>query len=65
MKHTITHHTVTSDDPVFTRPRRLSEKRLAIARREFEHMLELGIVRPSSSNWASPQHMIPKKGTGD
>lgn len=24
-------------------------------------MMELGIVRPSSSTWTSPLHMVPKK----
>ena len=28
-------------------------------------MLQLGIVRPSSSCWASPLHMVPKKTPGD
>ena len=28
-------------------------------------MLQLGIVRPSSSAWASPLHMVPNKATGD
>ena len=28
-------------------------------------MMELGIVRPSSSNWASPLHMVPKETPGD
>lgn len=28
-------------------------------------MLQLGIVRPSSSSWASPLHMVPKKTASD
>ena len=37
----------------------------AIASREFEHMLQLGIIRPSSSCWSSALHMVPKKTPGD
>ena len=43
----------------------MSPERLEIARKEFEHMLQLGIVRQSSSNWSSPLHMVPKKMPGD
>ena len=64
-KHTVTHHIKTTGPPVSSRARRLEPERLRIARQEFEHMLELGIIQPSSSNWASPLHMVPKKTPGD
>ena len=61
-KHDVTHHIKTTGPPVSARARRLSPH---VARKEFEHMLELGIIRPSSSTWASPLHMVPKKTPGD
>lgn len=65
VKHTVTHHIVTTGPPVYARPRRLAADRLKMARSEFEHMQELGIIRPSSSNWSSPLHMVPKSTPGD
>ena len=65
VKHDITHHIETTGPPAFARPRRLAPERLQIARKEFEHMLQLGIIRPSSSSWSSPLHMVPKKTPGD
>lgn len=32
------------------------------AKAEFDILLQEGIIRPSKSSWASPLHMIPKKG---
>lgn len=65
VRHNVTHHIVTTGPPVFSKPRRLAGDRLATARREFEHMLQLGIIRPSSSSWSSALHMVPKRDPGD
>ena len=64
IKHNITHHINTRGSPVSTHPGRLAPKWLKIAQQEFEHMLELGIIPPSSSSWSSPLHMAVKK-SGD
>lgn len=65
VKHSITHSITTTGPPVSSRSRRLAPDRLKIARREFDHMLQLGIIRPSSSAWSSPLHMVPKQSPGD
>ncbi len=65
IKHDIVHHIETTGRPVSTRTRRLAPERLRIAREEFEHILELGIIRPSSSSWSSALHMVPKRTPGD
>ena len=63
-KHDVTHHIVTTGPPVHARTRRLSPERLKVVRSEFDHMMDLGIIRLSSSPWSSPLHMVPKK-SGD
>ena len=65
VKHDATHHIATTGPPVSARARRLAPDRLRVARQEFDHMLELGIIQPSSSSWSSPLHMVPKKTPGD
>ncbi|XP_037503479.1 uncharacterized protein LOC119378389 [Rhipicephalus sanguineus] len=65
IKHKVTHHIVTTGPPVTARLRRLAGQRHETARREFDHMLQLGIIRPSSSNWSSALHMVPKQEPGD
>ena len=61
VKHDITHHIITTGPPIKARTRRLSPERLKIARQEFEHMLQQGIIH----SWSSPLHMVPKKSPGD
>ncbi|CAK9810898.1 Transposon Tf2-9 polyprotein [Anthophora plagiata] len=62
--HGTRHHIRTSPGPsIACRPRRLAPDRLQIAKKEFEAMVSLGIAQPSQSSWASPLHLIPKKGS--
>ncbi|BHF60797.1 hypothetical protein SprV_0100376400 [Sparganum proliferum] len=65
VQHDFVHHIRTSDPPVFARPRRLAPERFQAAKAEFEHLLQLGIIRPSKSPWASPLHMASTATSGD
>ncbi|GBO40449.1 Retrovirus-related Pol polyprotein from transposon opus [Araneus ventricosus] len=65
VKHTTVHHIVTKGPPVVAKPRWLTLDRLKIAKSEFRNMMHLGHLRPLKSNYASPLHMVPKKGTLD
>ncbi|BES93979.1 multicellular organismal development [Nesidiocoris tenuis] len=55
------HVIVTNGPPVCARPRRLPPDKLSQAKLEFQHMVNMGICRPSKSAWASPLHMVRKK----
>lgn len=61
IKHSVVHHIQTTGPPVTAKARRLAPDRLRIAKAEFQNMIELGHMRPSKSNYASPLHMVPKK----
>uniref|UniRef100_A0A5S6Q3K9 RNA-directed DNA polymerase n=1 Tax=Trichuris muris TaxID=70415 RepID=A0A5S6Q3K9_TRIMR len=65
VRHAVEHRIVTSGPPVFSRPRRLPSEKLRVAKKEFDALLQMGVIQPSSSNWASPLHMVPKKQAGD
>lgn len=56
----IYHHIETDGAPVHAQRRRLSPEKQEAAREEFKEMLQKNIIRPSSSSWASPMHMVPK-----
>merc|ERR1712020_496585 len=63
-KHGVRHHIVTNGPPVRAPARRLSPEKLAIAKTEFQALLELGIVRRSESPYSTPLHVTPKPGRG-
>ncbi|GFW77098.1 retrovirus-related Pol polyprotein from transposon opus [Trichonephila clavipes] len=65
VKHNEVHYIDTFGPPVCAKPRRMAPDRLKIAKMEFQHMLDLGHMRPSSSNYSSPLHMVPKKESND
>ena len=55
------HHILTTGPPISQRAHRLRPEKLKAAKQVFRKMCEAGICRPSSSSWASPLHMVPKK----
>lgn len=59
--HGVYHFIPTTGAPIHSKVRRLAPEKMIIARREFEEMENLGIVRRSSSQWASPLHMVRKE----
>ena len=61
IKHDIMHHIEMTGTPVSARPQRLAPEWLKSTQQEFEHMLELAIIRLPSSNWSSPLHTVTKK----
>lgn len=63
-KHGVELHINTKGPPTHARARRLDAEKLEIAKAEFAKMEELGIIRRSSSPWASPLHMVRKAGGG-
>lgn len=65
VKHNVVHHIFTNGRLPYSKPRRLDPSKHKTAQAEFEHMVNLGICRPSSSPYSSPLHMIPNKDNND
>ena len=62
--HGVEHIIPTSGPPVHARGRRLPPDKLAAAKKEFEAMEDMGIVRRSNSPWSSALHLVPKSNGG-
>ena len=62
VQHETMHHITTHGPQVAQKPRRLAPDRLVAAKKQFEEMIRLGLVRPGDGPWASPLHMVPKEG---
>ncbi|XP_069985550.1 uncharacterized protein [Penaeus vannamei] len=60
-RHEVRHHIVTHGPPAHSSCRPLAPDRCCSAKVEFDHMMQLGIIRPSSSKWAAPLHLVKKK----
>jgi len=54
------HSIDTTGNPIFSKPRPLPPDKFQIAKTEFDHLLNLKIIRPSNSPWSSPLHMVRK-----
>ena len=51
---------MTKGHPVYARPQRLAPEKLITAKRKFDEMIKLGVIKPSDSEWSSTLHMVPE-----
>jgi len=57
----VAHHLQTRGPPIASKFRRLDSEKLAAAKKEFLALERAGIVRRSTSPWASPLHTVRKQ----
>lgn len=57
----VKHYIPVNGPPVAERPRRLCAEKYQALKQEIDFLLKQGWIRPSSSSWASPIHMVKKK----
>ncbi|KAL7306229.1 hypothetical protein TKK_0001666 [Trichogramma kaykai] len=55
------HYIETEGKPISCKARRLAPPKLAAAKEQFSQLYKAGMIKPSSSPWASPIHMVRKK----
>ncbi|GFV82691.1 retrovirus-related Pol polyprotein from transposon opus [Trichonephila clavipes] len=61
VKHGVKHHILTTDQPVYSKARQLVPDKLKLATQEFHFILYNDIIRSSTSQRASPLHLVNKK----
>lgn len=59
------HHIETKGAPVYAKARRLTPGKYESAKKDFEHMVKVGICRPSKSPWSSALHVVSKENGAD
>jgi hypothetical protein len=64
MTHGVEHHIITTGWPVTSRFRWLDPEKYTAAKATFAKLDQQGIVRRSTSCWASPLHMVRKADSG-
>ena len=60
----VKHRIITTGYPVSCKPRPLPHHYHNAVKDSIDKMLKAGILRPSTSQWASPLHVVPKKPDG-
>jgi cleavage and polyadenylation specificity factor subunit 1 len=64
IRHSTKHYIQTTPGlPVSCKSRRLAPDKLKAAKKEFEAVIQLGIIRPSQGPWASSLHLVSKNTT--
>lgn len=65
VNHNTVHRIVTEGVLPYSRPRHLDSIKLAVAKKEFEYLVKIGVCRPPMSHVASSLHLVPKKDPND
>ena len=61
VKSNVVHRIITNGPPIAVRPRRLNPRVRRQVEDIIQKLLEVGTINSSSSSWARPIHLVPKK----